>query len=123
MPHNEILYPYRIYNLTREEINNPNMVFKGLFRQNDLPGLRQLNTGLLRSAIKGNGFDDRTPCEQSTFIRYSSEMARVLEAIYLLQLRRRNIAAYRAIQQEASQGGRLIVHDFRPSQDRKTNHN
>lgn len=74
-------------NLSLEEIENPFIVFENLFRHNDLMGLCQLNTGLIRSAITGDGFDKLPANDQSMVVGFLSEVCRMIEAIHLLCLR------------------------------------
>jgi len=88
------------------------MVFDGVFRHNDLPGLRQLNTGLLKSAMTSDGYSLLTPCEQTTLTRFSSEVNRVFEALYVLRLLREDRPAYLALVKEASQGAKIITPNF-----------
>ena len=80
-----------ICNLSPQEQENPYLVFENLYRHHDLPALYQLNTGLIRSVLVGEGFNKLPNHEQMAFICYSAEIARLIEATFLLYTRHNDV--------------------------------
>jgi hypothetical protein len=77
--------PETLYKLSKAEVNDPNLVIDELFDFADLPDVRELLWGWLKTTVTGTYHKDLSASERSAIITLYEKMEKLVEAAHVMR--------------------------------------